>query len=420
MAKCHKHETQMKNKKYIKLGALVICCIAILVWGINYLKGIDIFKKSTTYYARYERVEGLVKSSAILINGYQVGSIQDVSFSNANDGSFLVKLAIEGDIKIPKGSKSILTSSDLLGTKAIKLALYQNSEYYSEGDTLPSSIESGMIELLGSEVIPIKNKAENLISSLDSTVYALNNILDVETQQNLKLSIAHFNSTMQNMADISAQLNLILTAQSKGLNNIISNIDTISTALALSSNDINRISANLSTMSDSLASSNLKSTIDNLSTILAKIESGEGSLGALVNDKNLYLNLNEASESLNHLLVDFQNNPSKYVKLTGVDFGKDIYISSADIERNENYTFRVCLLDSSAQIDLDSPLFKHLNVEEIYDKGIYSYVTPMQHDFSAASKLLLEVQKSFSAAELIAYKNGKEIKLSKATKKLSN
>lgn len=408
----------MKNSKYIKLGALIVCCITILVWGINYLKGIDIFKSSTTYYVKYNRVDGLVKSSSIFINGFQVGLVQDVSFSDANDGSFLVELSIEGDFKIPKGSSAVLTSSDLLGTKSVKLIINPNKEYYAEGDTLSSSIDDDMLELLGNEVMPLKEKAERLIMSLDSTTSTLNTILDAKTQENLKQSVSHFNTTMRNMEEVSYQFNHIL--KSRNINNIINNVDTITNALASSSSDFNKISSNLSSISDSLAASSLKTTADKLTSILSKIENGDGSLGSLVNNKDLYNNLDELTTSLNQILIDFRNNPSKYLKFTGVDFGKDIYISSNDLKNNDGkYSFRIHLIDSDKPISLDDSRFNNLEVEELIHERIYSYFTKEQGDFPNLERQFTYTKRSFPNAEIVAYKNGKFIKLNKAIKELS-
>ncbi len=410
----------MKNTKYIKLGTLIICCITILVWGINYLKGIDIFKSSTTYYAKYEKVDGLVKSSTILINGFQVGLVQDVSFSDANDGSFIIELSIEGDFKIPKGSTAILASSDLLGTKVIKLQINPNQEYYAENDTLLSAIDGDMLELLGNEVIPIKNKAERLITSLDSTLFAVNRILDSNTQENLKQSIANFNATMQNMEEITSNLNLLLKNKNSNLTHIINNVDTITSSLASSSSNINNMVLNLANLSDSLASSNIKTTVDDLSAILAKINNGEGSLGALINNDELYNNIDALSSAMNNVVVDFQNNPSKYLKLTAVDFGRDTYISTNNLKSNDKYTFRIHLLDSTNRIELTNPMFKNMTVVEFENQeGTYSYLTSEFNDIISLNNKLSEVNKAFPNAQVIAYKDGKMVKLNKAIKELS-
>ncbi|MFV0553459.1 MAG: MlaD family protein [Mangrovibacterium sp.] len=409
----------MKNKKYIKLGVLVISSIAIIIWGINFLKGIDIFKTSTTYYAKYNRVDGLVKSSSILINGFQVGLVQDVSFSDANDGTFVVELAVEGDFKIPQGSVAVLASNDLLGTKAIKFSLQKNSEYYQEGDTLISSIDGDMLELLGNEVIPIKDKAEQLIESLNSTMTALNTVLDTQTQENLKQSIAHFNATMQNLDEMSGLLGGVVAAQRKDISQIISHVDTLTSALAASSGNIKQVAENLSTITENLATSDLKILVNDLAAILTKIEDGKGTLGALVNDDSLYDNLDEMTESLNKLLIDFQNNPSKYLKLTAIDFGKDIYISSNELKSDEKYSFCILLLESSDRIAPNNPMFDGFDVELIESEDKYNYFTPKENSFQTLSNQLLKAKEQFPNAQIIAYKNGKAIRLDKALKALS-
>lgn len=407
----------MGKSKYIKLGALIACCIIMFVWGINYLKGIDILKTSNTYYVKYNRVDGLVKSSVILVNGFQIGLVQDIYFSDANDGSFIVELTVQGDIKIPKGSTAVLGSSDLLGTKAIKISFLADNEYYAEGDTLPSSIDDDMLELLGNEVMPLKDKALQLLMSVDSTMYALNSVLSLETQENLRQSILHFNYTMQNMAQITAQLNGILKNRGENLDHVISNIDTLSAAFSSSSESLKNTLSNLSNLSDSLSKSNIKAAIDDMATIMSSIENSEGSLGLLINDKNLYENLDSSAKSLNELLSDLQQNPSKYLKLTAIDLGKDIYISAPDV--NENYTFCILLMQSSTPIELNNSMFNGLNVREKISDDNYYYLTPQENNFLSISEQLNSIKEVFPNAQILAFKNDKEVKLNKAIKELS-
>ncbi|MFV0289766.1 MAG: MlaD family protein [Mangrovibacterium sp.] len=407
----------MGKSKYIKLGALIACCIIMFVWGINYLKGIDILKTSNTYYVKYNRVDGLVKSSVILVNGFQIGLVQDIYFSDANDGSFIVELTVQGDIKIPKGSTAVLGSSDLLGTKAIKISFLADNEYYAEGDTLPSSIDDDMLELLGNEVMPLKDKALQLLMSVDSTMYALNSVLSLETQENLRQSILHFNYTMQNMSQITAQLNGILKNRGENLDHVISNIDTLSAAFSSSSESLKNTLSNLSNLSDSLSKSNIKAAIDDMATIMSSIENSEGSLGLLINDKNLYENLDSSAKSLNELLSDLQQNPSKYLKLTAIDLGKDIYISAPDV--NENYTFCILLMQSSTPIELNNSMFNGLNVREKISDDNYYYLTPQENNFLSISEQLNSIKEVFPNAQILAFKNDKEVKLNKAIKELS-
>jgi len=113
----------MKLSKYTKLGILVIASLSILIWGISYLKGVDLLKRSSDYYVVYEKIEGLLESSSVTINGYQVGQVSKIEFLSDYSGRLLVTISLQGDFKIAKGSTAKITSSDIMGTKAIKLEI---------------------------------------------------------------------------------------------------------------------------------------------------------------------------------------------------------------------------------------------------------------------------------------------------------
>jgi len=110
----------IKISKHTKLGFLILACLTILIWGINFLKGIDLFKRNSTYYVVYDRIDGLLESSSISINGYQVGQVSDIQLQKDNSGKLLVTLSLQGDFKIPKGSSAKIVASDLMGTKSVK------------------------------------------------------------------------------------------------------------------------------------------------------------------------------------------------------------------------------------------------------------------------------------------------------------
>jgi len=211
----------IRISKYTKLGFLILACLIILVWGINYLKGIDIFKRNTNYYVVYDRIEGLLKSSSVTINGYQVGQVSEINLMKDYSGRLFVKLSLQGDYKIAKGSIAKIVSSDIMGTKSIKMEILHSGEYYKPNDTIPGATEGDLKEQVSMQVLPLKKKAEELIASLDSALTVITYVFNKETRDNLTESFENINRTVANIESASAELNKIMG--SGKINSIVTN-----------------------------------------------------------------------------------------------------------------------------------------------------------------------------------------------------
>lgn len=420
----------MKISKYTKLGVLIIFSIAVFLWGINYLKGVDYFNTNTTYYAVYDHVDGLMKSSSVTISGYQVGQVKDIAFSDKNDGSLIVSFSIEGDFKIPQGTEARIISSDIMGTRSIKLMLNPADTYYSEYDTIPSSIEGDLKEQVSMQVLPLKNKAEQLLASLDSAITVITYVFNPEARKNLSESFAHINQTIINLESASAQLNYLLHSETVDIQATMANINKLSSSLAASSDNFSAIAGNLANITDSISSVNLKEMFSNMAessaginTIIAKVNSNEGSAGLLVNDPELYQNLTQLSLSLDYLLKDIRNNPKRYVHFSALDFGKSVYISSdkSSASANSEYTFKVHLISSAERLNLNNQLFANFTkVEETEISGIYNYSIGNTSNIKEIYQLLEKAQEVFPDASIISFKNGHRVKLDKALRRINN
>lgn len=418
----------MKLSKYTKLGILIVASIAIFIWGLNYLKGVDFFNKNATYYAVYEHVDGLLKSSAVTVSGYQVGQVKDIRFSDKNDGTLIVAFTISGDFRIPKGSEARIISSDIMGTRSIKLSIQPNSEFYQENDTIPSSIEGDLKEQVSMQVLPLKNKAEQLLASLDSAITVITYVFNPEARQNLSESFGHINQTIINLQEATEQLSLLLQNQRTNMEGVISNTNTITKSLAESSEDIKAIAGNLANITDSISSADLKTMMENLSAatgglneIIAKVNSKEGSAGLMINDPELYHNLTQASLSLDYLLKDLRNNPKRYVHFSALDLGKSIYISQDKSNgTNSDYIFKVHLVSSPERLNVNNSVFEGFSkVEETKIAGIYNYSIGNSSNIQEMYPLLEKAKKVFPDAAIIAFKNGRQVKLDNALKKLN-
>ena len=419
----------MKISKYTKLGILITFSIAVLIWGINFLKGIDFFKNNTIYYVVYDHIDGLVESSAVTINGYQVGQVKGIEFSDKGDGSLLVTFSLEGDFSIPKGTVARIVSSDIMGTKSIKLLIASSNEYYASSDTIPGTIEEDLKEQVSMQVLPLKNKAEQLLASLDSAITVVTYVFNAEARKNLSESFAHINQTILNLEGASGQLNDIMQSEHKTIQEIIENLKRVSETLAGSSAHFTNITENVSAISDSIAAIQLKTmmndiagSVSGLNSIIEKINNNEGSAGMLINNPQLYNNLAQVSLSLDNLLNDIRNNPKRYVHFSAFDLGKDVYITTQKAEEKNTtseYSFKIHLISSPSKLNTTNEVFNHFTqIEEVEISGVYNYLTGNTNNFDEVYKLHEQAKEIFPDASIIAFKNGRQVKLEKALRKI--
>lgn len=415
----------MKLTKTSKIGILVVICLTLLIWGINFLKGRDIFRTEKVFYARYKNVGGLTATTIVTLNGLKVGYVREIYFAEDLSGDLIVKIAIHNDFPLPKGTAAEIASSDLLGSKVVKLNLGKSDMLLHANDTMATKMEADIMQQVNEQIAPLKAKAERMIENLDSIVTAVSKILSSDSQHNISESIRQINLTMTNLEKISGNLNDVVTDQKKNLASTITNLSEVSGNLKTNSGKLGHIMDNFSSFSDSLSKLELNNTlnhmhgsISNLQTIISKIDTTNGTLGLLVNDPRLYQSLNSTSESLNRLLVDFRLNPKKYIHFSAIDMGREVYISpSSDKQASDNITYRVQIFSSLNPVSLTSPLFKGIEeVSEIKSGNTYYYVSPPESSYDKVILILNKIQSAFPEAFLKSYKNGKEISLKNALK----
>jgi phospholipid/cholesterol/gamma-HCH transport system substrate-binding protein len=309
----------MKISSEAKIGIIITVAIAVTIWGLNFLKGRNILKGVDTYYAVFEDVGGLEKNNKIFIKGYQVGQVAEIYFAENGSRDLIVLLGIEKAYDVPLNSEAVLYDADLLGTKAIILRLSDSDQFHIPGDTLRCRVQYGLTARLEQQLLPVKDKAESLIVTVDSLMSTLNYIFDRNTSAMLQASI-------QNLESSTDGIKNMLSSQGK-LTSMIGHMEAITLNLKNHNEQLASAMSNIESITDSIARSELKSTISNTNKTLAethlileKINRGEGTLGMLVNNDSLYQNLNSLSEELDLLIKDFQENPKKYVNVSV--FGK--------------------------------------------------------------------------------------------------
>ncbi len=317
----------MKLTKEIKIGAMFVVTIAVCYWGVNFLKGKDVFTTSRKIYAVYPNVNGLVRSNLITINGLSIGKVSKIEFLNDTSRSMIVEMSITHNIPIPKNSIARIYNVDLLGSKAIDIALGNSTEFVHDKDTLRSEPKASLQDEVSNQLVPLKNKAEKLMLSFDSLIVSVNAVMNRDTRDNLIKSFAGIKRTVDNLQHSTSGIDTIVSNQKGRLSKIITNLESITTAIKGNNKQISSAIKNISSISDTLAAANLAKTIvttqkalENFEAITDKINKGHGSLGLLVNNDTLYHQLEGSSKSLNLLLQDMKANPKRYVHFSV--FGK--------------------------------------------------------------------------------------------------
>lgn len=415
----------MKFSKFTKLGLLIVISITILIWGLSYLKGHDFFKQNAYYHIVYDRVDGLVVSDAVTLNGFQIGQVKSINFIENGTGSLCVTISVDGKFKIPLNTVARIVSSDIMGTKSIKLVYNPNEQVYKNNDTIPGAIESDLMEQVSMQVLPLKSKAEQLLATFDSAVTILTVIFNEDARDNLSESFRNINQTIANIEETSYHLKKMISDESSVVSGIVGNIDTVTGSLKGKSYEIERIIDNLALVSDSLSAipynslfTSVSRVSNELELILAKINSTESSAGKLLNDDELYSNLLVVTTDLDRLLKDLRLNPKRYLNFSAFDLGREVYITSSGQNNGKGIIYRINLISTPEKIPVDSDLFKDLSqVEEYYASGAYSYLLGANSDFEQIQELFYQVINRFPDAKIIAFKNGNLIKLDRALKK---
>lgn len=335
----------MKIRKETKIGIIVAVALILLFIGFNFLKGEYVFEKSRVFYGVYERVNGLQKSNPVVINGFQIGQVRKVELMKDGSQNLLVTMAIYDDIDLPKDTRGLLRAADLLGSMQIQLILGNSLELMKSGDTLHSDIEKDLVEEVNEQLRPIKNKAEGLIASVDSVIKVIEVILSPQSQTNLVQSFKGVNDAIASLQRTSFRLDTLVRDEKDRITHILQNIDHLSTVLAENGSNLNNVIENFSQISDTLAKAKIAETLIHTNEALAsvnqvvdKINRGEGSLGLLLNDPQLYNRLESASKNLDLLVEDMRINPNRYVQFS--IFGrknKTIELSRAELEELKKY-----------------------------------------------------------------------------------
>ncbi len=283
--------------KETKIGLMVVVAIGLLYFGINYLKGINLFKPTTYFYVQYDRIDGIVKTSPVMINGFKVGHVSNIYFDYKSSAPITLELSVDKHLVLPKGTYAELYETGMLGDKAIQLVLATNNNFHQVGDTLPGKTSGGlMAEIVGSIMPPI----EKLIPQIDSTLLALRKVIESKEVAN----------SLQNLETTTKELSLMSLSLKKVVNN---DLPTIMSDVSAITENLNKVTSDLSKVDLQATMASLNATLSNLQLASEKFKQKDNTVGLLLNDPSLYLNLSATMDSSNKLLIDLKENPKRYI-----------------------------------------------------------------------------------------------------------
>ena len=296
----------MRLSKEIKAAFFVLTTILLFIFGFNYLKGSSILDKQKTIYAVYDEVDGLLVGANVMINGLSIGNVTELDFL-PNSTKILVTLKVKDKLNFSSKSTASIYETGVLGGLAISITpVFEKESIIKTGDTLKSNVRPGLTELINRQIEPLSRQLQSTITSVDSIFTGASNVLNRQTQEEIKESISVLTSAIKAIKNSSIIIEQTLTSKNTQINNTIDNFEKISSNLSNVSDELN--SFGLSTLL-----SNLEVSVDGIGSIVNKLESDNSTIGKLINEDEVYNNLNSSIESLNILINDIKENPKKYV-----------------------------------------------------------------------------------------------------------
>jgi len=313
----------LKIKREVKLGILGAITLLIFIWGINYLKGRDLFARQLTFFVVYEQVNGLIESHPVTINGVKMGQVDRIFFHPDRSGRVVVECMVTREIDIPDNSIAKLAGADLLGGREIVISRGDSPTPISSGDTLSGTVQATLQEEVSRQILPLTKQTENILVQLDTVLEVILFVLSEETQKDITGSISSIRDILANLEKTSETVDDTIEEQARRLASIMENAESISANLRNNNEAISRTLGNFADISDSLATADIArtmndagKTLQSFSEIMEKIEKGEGSMGMLLNDDELYKNLESSSKQLDLLLEDMKKNPRNYFNIS--------------------------------------------------------------------------------------------------------
>jgi phospholipid/cholesterol/gamma-HCH transport system substrate-binding protein len=329
----------MKIKREYSIAALALAGIVLLVFGINYLKGLDLLEKRNTFHVRYADVSGISSASPVYYNGLKVGQV--IGTSLLDDGSGLIDITFqlnEDRLKLTNDCRVEIYSADLF-SRALRVLNGSGTDYALPGAVLQGGNQLSLTDAVGAQIDPLKAKAEAMIANVDSVLNALQQLMNPKAVGDIDSSFTSVRTALATLSSTARRLDALVAVESATLSATLRNMEKVSGTLANNSDELDRTFRNLDTLSAELARGRLRTILNEMAATTAElhrmadgINQGQGTMGQLMRNDSLYDNLNSASRELDLLLEDLRVNPNRYFSV----FGKKDRLpklSESDVQR---------------------------------------------------------------------------------------
>ena len=295
----------------VKTGLYAVIIIAATLFIVEFLRGKDIFSKNNTYYIIYPSVDGIEVSTAVTVGGFPAGRISEIQY-NRESADYTVQVSISRQFSIPEDSRMVIYSSDILGTKKIKVAAGTSSVPASAGDTLTGGFEADMLSTLAGSISPVAAGLDTLIQNLNTAVTSVNLLLGESNREQVSALL----STLSSTADDLSALSGTLRDRSPEISDIILRLNSISTALDSAAASAGNTLANAEEITAGLRDAGLGAAVDSIRILTGRLQDPSGSIGRLITSDSLYNSITRLSNDLDSLIRGIKEDPKKYIKIS--------------------------------------------------------------------------------------------------------
>ena len=298
-------------KKELKIGIFAVTVIVASFFVLNYLRGKDIFNREIEVVSQFENVQGLVASAPVFIKGYKAGQVAEVSYKSKT-GRFDVTCSIKKDFAIPTGSKMVIYSTDIMGSKGVKIDLADSDEFVKDGDTLAAAFAAGMIDALAENISPLLSKVSNTLDSLNVTVSGVNKLLSDANLASITRTLRNVEMTVENVKRLAKSVN----GKSAEINSLIDNLNVFSSDLNQLTEKIDTTVTGVNNIVTTVNQADIEGVVTSFKQLLDNINDPEGTVGKLFTSDSVYNSVDSLLVDLNSLVDKIQENPKKYLKIS--------------------------------------------------------------------------------------------------------
>jgi len=313
----------VKFTKEIKAGLIALLAIIGFVFLFQFMKGKSLFTTDNIFFAKFDNVEGLAASNPVSINGLKVGQVDKIIPITEKDGKihFVVKVMIDDNYEFSKKSTLEIFEPGLMSGKEMRINLAYGQPMAKDGDTLAGAFQLSMMNNISSQVGPVKDQLQVVLKRADSLIVNAKSITDAENQAAIRSLLLNLNRTVTSLEGTSRSANSLMSNNDPRVQKMLDNANLATISAKTAIDKYGKVADEVDVKKLNNTIDKLSLTADKLNSVISGIQNGEGSLGKITKDEELYRNLNESSQNLNKLILDLKENPKRYLNFSV--FGKN-------------------------------------------------------------------------------------------------